>query len=89
MSGAAGRQAPVTTDDDVASPCVSICEMSAHNGFCIGCHRTLDEIAAWSVLDAAAKRAIVEALPARRDSARDMTRTSSGTSSRPLPGEFS
>jgi predicted Fe-S protein YdhL (DUF1289 family) len=79
----------MTQGDDVASPCVSICEMSAHNGFCVGCYRTLDEIAAWSVLDAAAKRAIVEALPARRDSARDSTRTSSGASSRPLPGESS
>jgi predicted Fe-S protein YdhL (DUF1289 family) len=43
--------------------------MSPHNGFCIGCFRTLDEIASWSVLDADAKRAIVAALPARRASA--------------------
>lgn len=54
---------------DVASPCVSLCEMSPHNGFCIGCFRTLDEIAAWSILDAGARRAIVAALPARRAAA--------------------
>ena len=74
---------------DVASPCVSICEMSARNGSCIGCYRTLDEIAAWSVLDAAAKRAIVEALPARRDVAGGTIRTPSGASSQPLPGNAS
>jgi predicted Fe-S protein YdhL (DUF1289 family) len=43
---------------DVASPCVSLCEMSRHNAFCVGCFRTLDEIASWSVLDAQATRAI-------------------------------
>ena len=40
--------------------------MSPHNGFCLGCYRTLDEIAAWSMLDVATRRAIVDALPARR-----------------------
>ncbi len=67
MSTAASRLAAAASADDVPSPCVSICEMSPHNGFCLGCYRTLDEIAAWSVLDAAAKRAIVAALPARRE----------------------
>jgi hypothetical protein len=52
--------------DDVPSPCVSICEMSPDSGLCRGCFRTLDEIAAWSVLDPATRRAIVDALPARR-----------------------
>lgn len=64
MTGAATPRVPAA--GEVASPCVSICEMSPHNGFCVGCYRTLDEIAAWSVLPVAAKRAIVEALPARR-----------------------
>ena len=54
---------------DIPSPCVSLCELSSHNGFCIGCFRTLDEIAAWSVLDAEARRAIVASLPARRAAA--------------------
>jgi predicted Fe-S protein YdhL (DUF1289 family) len=34
--------------------------------YCLGCFRTLDEIARWSGLDNAERRAIVEALPARR-----------------------
>ena len=33
---------------------------------CAGCFRTLDEIAAWGSLDAAAKRAVLAALPERR-----------------------
>lgn len=69
MRPAARRLAAAASAADVPSPCVSICEMSPHNGFCLGCYRTLDEIAAWSVLDAAAKRAIVAALPARRERA--------------------
>jgi predicted Fe-S protein YdhL (DUF1289 family) len=50
----------------VPSPCVSVCAIDAASGLCAGCLRTIDEIAAWSVLDAATKRAIVDALPARR-----------------------
>jgi predicted Fe-S protein YdhL (DUF1289 family) len=40
--------------------------MDPVSGLCTGCCRTLDEIAAWSVLDDAAKRAVWAALPARR-----------------------
>jgi predicted Fe-S protein YdhL (DUF1289 family) len=40
--------------------------MDARIGLCAGCHRTLDEIAAWSVLDDDARRAIVAALPGRK-----------------------
>ena len=52
--------------EEVASPCISVCEMDYATGLCRGCLRTLDEIAAWSVLDAAAKRAVLAALPSRR-----------------------
>ena len=72
MNRPATRLAASASVIDVPSPCVSICEMSPHNGFCVGCYRTLDEIAAWSVLDAAAKRAIVDALPARRATAQGL-----------------
>jgi predicted Fe-S protein YdhL (DUF1289 family) len=40
--------------------------MDDASGLCIGCARTLDEIASWSVLDDDARRAIVAALPARK-----------------------
>jgi len=52
--------------DQVPSPCISVCVMDAASGVCIGCLRTLDEIAAWSVLDAGARRAVLAAIEERR-----------------------
>jgi uncharacterized protein len=34
-------------DVAVASPCIDICRLDA-KGVCVGCRRTLDEIAEWS-----------------------------------------
>jgi hypothetical protein len=64
MNAAAGRG---PDPDHVASPCISVCTMDAASGLCVGCLRTLDEIAAWSVIDPATRRAIVDALPGRRE----------------------
>jgi uncharacterized protein len=50
----------------VPSPCTSICTIDQVTGFCAGCFRTLDEVAAWSVFDDAEKRAVWAALPGRR-----------------------
>jgi hypothetical protein len=63
MSAAGGR--PTQSGED-PSPCVSICTLDATGTLCVGCFRTVDEIAAWSVLDAGAKRAVCAALPLRR-----------------------
>ena len=52
--------------DQVPSPCVSVCLLDASGHICTGCFRTLDEIAAWGALDAAAKRRILAELPARK-----------------------
>jgi predicted Fe-S protein YdhL (DUF1289 family) len=61
-----GGGKPVPGGDHVPSPCVSVCVLDADGVLCLGCFRTLDEIAAWSVLDAEAKRGVLAALPARR-----------------------
>lgn len=45
-------------DADVPSPCVSVCCMQPDTGLCQGCLRSIDEIAAWSRLPAAAKRGV-------------------------------
>jgi len=50
----------------VPSPCVNICRIAPATNVCLGCRRTLDEIAAWSRLDDAAKRAVWRQLPGRR-----------------------
>ncbi len=50
----------------VPSPCISICAIDQVTGLCAGCLRTLDEIAVWSVLDDAEKRAVWIEIEARR-----------------------
>ena len=50
----------------VASPCISLCQMHPATGWCLGCLRTLDEIAAWGGLDDAAKRDLLVRLAPRR-----------------------
>jgi len=49
----------------VPSPCKNICRMHAPSGHCVGCGRTIDEIALWSVLDDDDKRAVWALLPQR------------------------
>jgi len=44
-------------DEPAASPCISVCRLDASSGLCVGCLRTLDEIAAWGSLDDDARRA--------------------------------
>jgi len=40
--------------------------MDACSGLCIGCGRTLDEIAAWAEMTPKERRAIMALLPARK-----------------------
>lgn len=44
--------------ENLPSPCISVCQMDKHSGLCAGCLRTLDEIACWSALSDADKRAV-------------------------------
>ncbi|MCW7537233.1 DUF1289 domain-containing protein [Aquabacterium sp. A7-Y] len=50
----------------VPSPCVSVCRMDPRTGWCEGCLRTLDEIAAWSGMSDLQKRQVWKQLPLRR-----------------------
>lgn len=49
----------------VPSPCINICRIDAASGWCEGCLRSLDEIAAWSQLDDEAKRAVWQRIALR------------------------
>lgn len=51
--------------NEVDSPCVKICVMHPRAGICVGCHRTLDEIAEWSVMTPETRRAVMAQLPER------------------------
>jgi predicted Fe-S protein YdhL (DUF1289 family) len=50
----------------VPSPCVSVCAIDEVTGLCTGCLRTIDEIAAWSVLDDDERRDVWARIGARR-----------------------
>lgn len=58
---------PAAVESEVGTPCVSICVMDAGLGYCIGCFRTLDEIADWINLDSAARLAVWDAIAQRRN----------------------
>lgn len=47
------------------SPCVSVCRIDPANSLCLGCKRTLEEIADWPMLRNGEKRAVLERLQAR------------------------
>ena len=70
MSSERDRRPVVEAAEHVASPCISVCVLDADGALCLGCFRTLDEIAAWSLLDADAKRGVLAALPERRSAHR-------------------
>ena len=52
---------------DAASPCISVCRLDDATGWCIGCNRTLQEIAAWRDMDETAKARVLAALRLRRE----------------------
>ena len=52
------RVAELPQEGPVPSPCICVCTMDQRTGLCIGCYRTLDEIAAWSGMDDAQRRAV-------------------------------
>ncbi|MDY0073911.1 MAG: DUF1289 domain-containing protein [Thauera sp.] len=49
----------------IASPCINICQMSPDTGWCIGCQRSLDEIARWGTASDAEKLVILAAVEER------------------------
>jgi predicted Fe-S protein YdhL (DUF1289 family) len=52
----------------VDSPCTSVCRIDGETGLCLGCKRTLEEIADWPMLSNPEKRAVLKALETRPSS---------------------
>ncbi|MGO4409378.1 MULTISPECIES: DUF1289 domain-containing protein [unclassified Brevundimonas] len=50
----------------IATPCVMVCTVDGASGLCLGCLRTLEEIATWSRLNDAERAAIISELDERR-----------------------
>lgn len=50
----------------IETPCIKICTLDARAALCLGCGRTVDEIARWSAMNAAERARIMAELPLRR-----------------------
>lgn len=58
------------------SPCIKLCRIDPDSRLCLGCHRTLDEIAAWGRMTPAARARVMADLSARQETS-DMPRLGS------------
>jgi len=52
----------------VKSPCNNVCQLDPKSGLCIGCARTLDEIARWAEMSDAERERVMAELPQRSNS---------------------
>jgi predicted Fe-S protein YdhL (DUF1289 family) len=65
--------------DEVDSPCIKVCVVHPETRLCVGCRRSIDEIARWSRMTTDERRAVIAALPDRKPGP---TRRSGGASAR-------
>jgi hypothetical protein len=49
----------------IATPCVKVCIVDGESGLCLGCYRTLAEVAAWTRFSEAGRAEIMAGLGAR------------------------
>ena len=61
-----GNAEPMQQDFPIISPCVGVCQINAQTGYCLGCWRTLKEVARWSRFTDQEKRDVLDELHARR-----------------------
>ena len=54
------------------SPCINVCVIDPASGLCMGCARTLDEIARWAGMSDAEREAVLAQLETRKKSAEDL-----------------
>jgi hypothetical protein len=52
--------------ETLKSPCIKVCQMDPVKGVCIGCCRTLDEIARWGGMTDAERETVMKQLVERR-----------------------
>jgi len=49
----------------IETPCVKVCTLDARSGLCLGCGRTIDEIARWTTMSASERNRVINELPSR------------------------
>jgi predicted Fe-S protein YdhL (DUF1289 family) len=59
------RRAIYVLQDMIQTPCINICTIDARSRLCMGCGRTLDEVAGWSRFTPERRAAVMAELPAR------------------------
>lgn len=57
---------PAAPPKAIATPCVKVCIVDPESNLCLGCHRTLMEIAGWARLPEDERARLMTELPARR-----------------------
>jgi predicted Fe-S protein YdhL (DUF1289 family) len=62
----------------IETPCVKICTLDARARLCLGCGRTLEEIAGWSAMSAGERSQIMAELPARLTAYNQSEHTAAG-----------
>ena len=53
------------TDPGPLSPCIKLCTLD-RAGICLGCYRSIDEIARWSSMSVTERQHVLEAVERRR-----------------------
>ncbi|MBM86214.1 MAG: DUF1289 domain-containing protein [Rhodospirillaceae bacterium] len=56
-------------DFPITSPCVGVCQINAKTKFCLGCFRTLREVAHWSRYSDDQKAEVMQSLRERQSDA--------------------
>jgi predicted Fe-S protein YdhL (DUF1289 family) len=51
----------------IATPCIQVCTVDGQSGLCLGCFRTLQEIAGWARFTDDERAALMAELPSRRN----------------------
>jgi predicted Fe-S protein YdhL (DUF1289 family) len=73
----------MTNPTTPASPCTGLCTLDPQRQHCLGCHRSLAEIAAWPSAGAAARQAILAAVAARQQGGRTADQPAAPSGTRP------
>ncbi len=68
--------------EEVESPCVKVCVVHPTERICVGCLRSVEEIAGWSRMTPDARRAVMAELPDRAPRLRQRRGGRSGRESR-------
>jgi predicted Fe-S protein YdhL (DUF1289 family) len=51
----------------IKTPCIKVCVIDGQSSLCLGCFRTLAEVAGWARLSPEDREVVMAELPSRRD----------------------